>query len=364
MKIQLLNASSEAITGSHLSLAAWNNSRPRDNETDLGKILGIDVPVNEMATAVLNIESTIIEREIIASMRDHVMWARSSRVEAAHEWSIHPKIFKLAPTRFISARNTMLKQKAAGVRQDEYRLLTPVCSNTHYTIRISLRSLVHLYLCFEELSISSSPIAEVFLNSLSGLYSIIAKLSPIPDLSIARTKAYNFLPKIVRFGNGAVGDMVTITRMVPFSLRTHIVRHRPFVISDGIYELICSEDILCANLTTPISIQVSANTGFWKQITSKRSCWMAQYDLWKEILDQVEDHASFGINALPCSDGVCPYKKDAELRGSDEYPGTQCPRYLLLEGETASEKTMHEMQKQVKDEKRPEFWNNVIEELK
>ena len=86
----VLKTSSIGKSYKHLAREAWELSRSKDDETPLKRILSIDAPVNEIPSLVLNIECTILEREIFASYRDHVMWARTSRVDNPLEFRTDP----------------------------------------------------------------------------------------------------------------------------------------------------------------------------------------------------------------------------------------------------------------------------------
>src|SRR3970040_2386043 len=67
---------------------AWEISRPGECSEDVLKILAIDAPINDIPCSVLHIKSSIAEREVFASARDHVMWAKTSRVSDPTEWGI------------------------------------------------------------------------------------------------------------------------------------------------------------------------------------------------------------------------------------------------------------------------------------
>ena len=81
MELEIISSNLENYDNIHLSRIAWELSRSPDDTTPLDTILSIDAPVNEVPSVVLSVQCTILEREIIASFRDRVMWARTSRVE-------------------------------------------------------------------------------------------------------------------------------------------------------------------------------------------------------------------------------------------------------------------------------------------
>ena len=91
MKVEITN-----VANINHAMKAWTVSRPNDKDTSLRDILKLDLPVNEFINVNLVIESTIIEREIITTMRNHVMWAQTSRVQdvLAFETSEYASEFK------------------------------------------------------------------------------------------------------------------------------------------------------------------------------------------------------------------------------------------------------------------------------
>ena len=126
MKIEIIS-DDRVSSGKNLSRVAWELSRSPDDTTPLDTILSIDAPVNEIPSIVMSIECTILEREIFASFRDHVMWARTSRVDAPSEFDV-PEYFKYSE---VMDDVVMLKERIktdmdAGIIQDEYRMHMPV----------------------------------------------------------------------------------------------------------------------------------------------------------------------------------------------------------------------------------------------
>ena len=146
MKIEIIS-DDRASSGKNLSRVAWELSRSPDDTTPLDTILSIDAPVNEIPSIVMSVQCTILEREIFASFRDHVMWARTSRVDAPSEFVV-PEYFQLSED---NATIMLLKQKIkadmdAGIIQDEYRLHMPICAMTSFTTRLSWRGLIKIYI--------------------------------------------------------------------------------------------------------------------------------------------------------------------------------------------------------------------------
>ena len=94
----------------HLSDVAWVDSR-HDDGTKLTDILKNDLPVNDIPSVVLSITSTIAEREVITSFTDHVMWARTSRVDDPLDFTVDEVFKNTLDVGLIKKQMKMMKQK-------------------------------------------------------------------------------------------------------------------------------------------------------------------------------------------------------------------------------------------------------------
>ena len=80
MEIEIVSMDFRSADGTHHSKRAWDESRPH-NDAKLEDVMRVNAPVNEMASVLLNIYSSIIVREVVAGIREHSMWASTSRVD-------------------------------------------------------------------------------------------------------------------------------------------------------------------------------------------------------------------------------------------------------------------------------------------
>ena len=232
MQINIVNESD--VT---LSKVAWDFSRPRKQSvTELEEVLPVDAPVNDFPSLVLQIESTIIEREIIASLRDHVMWAQSSRAEDMLKFIVPHWIYEEYSEVFERMRTSMQYQKDNGDRQDEYRLHTPILSNTKYMIRLSMRTTAKLAMHFRRLSMDCiNPYTQLFENASLDLWEVLRRFTGVNSFELLYNYTpINLNPPVSVEGSGRVGDFIIITQTMPFSLRTHLIRHRTLQVVDNI----------------------------------------------------------------------------------------------------------------------------------
>jgi|TARA_R110002020_G_scaffold48763_5_gene138988 hypothetical protein len=337
----------------NLSRLCWELSRSPDDKTPLDTILSIDAPVNEIPSYVLNIECTILEREIFASFRDHVMWARTSRVDAPSEFEVDPYFDKYKPE-ISKLREKIDKSISKGVIQDEYRMFIPLSSKTSFSTRISWRGLIKIYKFFEYLS----GIDEYFSVGLSKLekefglkryaknYSFVDVLPPIlPNEEISEKS----------------GPMITVFQKMPIALRAQVVRHRNFIIHDNLKQIIENGDAWAKPIKTEMPVSISASAEFWKTVVNKRQCWIAQYGIWGGIIKEAQKYLDISEQDLPCAGGFCPYTRDAEIRHTDDDPGAPCPIQSKLDNMPVSKKYLPSIIKEASY--RPKFWQKHINEM-
>ena len=354
MKIEIIS-DDRVSSGKNLSRVAWELSRSPDDTTPLDTILSIDAPVNEIPSVVMSVQCTILEREIFASFRDHVMWARTSRVDAPSEFVV-PEYFQLSED---NETILLLKQKIkadmdAGIIQDEYRLHMPISAITSFTTRLSWRGLVKIYKLYEHLAtineyfvIGKTELNNKFqLHKYAGNYSYV---DPIPML------------KEHEKTSGVIGPIVTVCQEMTIGLRAQVVRHRNYTIKDNLMEIIKSEDCWTRTLGDKITISISAEIDFWKTVVNKRQCWIAQYGIWKDIIIAAQEYISVSEQDLPCNKGFCPYTRDAELRHTDDDPGAPCPIHSDLTSTPIAQKYMDMVR--IEASYRPAFWQKHIEKL-
>ena len=354
MKIEIIS-DDRVSSGKNLSRVAWELSRSPDDTTPLDTILSIDAPVNEIPSIVMSVQCTILEREIFASFRDHVMWARTSRVDAPSEFVV-PEYFQLSED---NATIMLLKQKIkadmdAGIIQDEYRLHMPICAMTSFTTRLSWRGLIKIYKLYEYLAtineyfvVGKAELNNKFqLHKYAGNYSFV---NPIPMLQENEMV------------NGNIGPVVTVFQEMTIGLRAQVVRHRNYTIKDNLMEIIKSKDCWTRTLGDKIKISISAEIEFWKTVVNKRQCWIAQYGIWKDIIIVAQEYISISEQDLPCNKGFCPYTRDAELRHTDEDPGAPCPIHSDLTSTPIAQKYMDMVR--IEASYRPAFWQKHIDKL-
>lgn len=311
---------------------AWRLSRDPSQHPDTEMIAGVDAPVMEMPSAILNFqEFTIVEREIFCSLRNHVVWARTSRVDDPREFTC-PEIFRTDDHELYRRRMILCAEQ--GQKQDEWRLLLPLCAHTNWTQRISLRDLARLAVYFGYLQ---KKVADRQLAIRFGevQYRIIETLCEMLDgkLAIAllnSQKVIKFLHEEslpVTINSTRLPNFTIINACVNVGLRAQIVRHRELQFVDDFLSVINTDDFSHLQLSKLVNMQLVARNDVWQAVLSKRACWIAQAELWQPLIK------SFGWHPpLPCAEtNQCPFEVDARARlepGKD--PNPPCPVFCNL----------------------------------
>lgn len=372
MKIKLIANSTTTSGNTPLSKVAWCESRSWEDETSLEKILSIDAPVNDFPSLVLNIESSVMVREVIASMRGHVMWARTSRVDDPLDFEVEEVLSQKQHEEVEDLRLHMSDLKDMDTRQDEYRLLAPVISKTSYSIRISLRSIIKLYHYFTKLSDELSGISSaIFHEAAHTFIRLLAAHLPRSASLMEVVNSYRIIElmpvlKDEDFGIGKVGDFIVLTVTIPFSLRTHLIRHNSLHIKDNLIEFFDDKDIHKKTIKDNVNVQISASTSFWTHVLKERSCWMAHYSMWKAIMEKLNGVVHQDESFLPCGGcgDRCPYVADAQQRVEGKDPNPPCPIYTQDNGIELSIEQGRQIVHMFEDDQRPQFWRNRISNLR
>jgi hypothetical protein len=310
---------------------AWRFSRDQSAAYNPLEIMAVDAPVIEMPSALLHfIDFTIVEREIFCSLRNHTVWARTSRVDDPTLFTV-PKEFQDEAHDYYRA--DMLKLRAKGVDQDQWRLLLPVVAHTSWTARMHVRDMAKLVHYFKYLAqecfVSLDQCGRFNAVALCLTDTLTNMLGPdITHALLTSAKLAKYLneDQIVIEHNNLWNDshFQTVEINVPLGLRAQIVRHRELQFVDNLMDLIKSVELPTVKLIVPIAMVIIARKDVWRSVMSKRLCWIAQHDIWAHLTKL------FPASALPCADGSCPYRVDVQARMQGKDPGCPCPRYCNL----------------------------------
>jgi hypothetical protein len=356
MDYEIISISTSDKQGKHLSKRAWDESRP-NSDAALSDIMRVNAPVNEMPSVLLNIYSSVIEREVIAGIREHSMWASTSRVDNIWDFELVEGTPKSGVVYAEECRSAMIMKKVNGVKQDQFRLHLPMTAETHYFVRLNMRACAILHMYFLHLATLNHETAEIF-NTAASDFKAIAMEMGMEDPTV-----YGFvdiLGESVHQDNEnfsrQMGSFTMVKHWAPFSLRAHMIRHRLIFLRDGLTDWI-RDGIHLRSMGDKISIEAVASNDSWRGIYSKRSCWIAQADLWNPLLRLIINEIGGTKDLLPCADGSCPFEKDASLRlevGKD--PNPPCPRHAELNGIKLNDEQMNSIKSEIESGDREDIW--------
>jgi hypothetical protein len=333
---------------------AWRHSRPNETNPTLASVLAVDAPVNEFPRVQVVMTVPILIREIIFTLRDHTAWARTSRVDDLEHWHVWRN------TRNVEAlQRQMLDAREAGEHQDKFRMLLPLSYMTSFTLDLSLRTYVKLIGYFERLANDMRPQLDEVVSLLFSEVAAQMRLAlPWPCQGL-RYKPIQVCQRPHQYTpSGFYGSFVVISAIVPIALRAQIVRHRMFQIADDLENFFSAEG-LDRPISNPLMMQLSCSLDTAREISAKRSCWIAQTDLWKVIVEKMQD--ATGKVSLPCDDGSCPYARDNRLRIEGRDPGPPCPRYATLHREPLTDAQKAAAHSYLADRPSPDFWRKEID---
>lgn len=359
-----MKVKSVAFVDVRRNVEAWLYSRPEVSKNiEFSDIVSLDLPTNEFARFTLQIESSIIEREIFASLRDHVMWARTSRVEDVLKFEMDEPGMEM---RQKAIRAFMKVEKKRGVRQDEYRLSLPLLARTHYSISISFRSLVKVAKFFDYLAtVCASGLEQRFEKFAEQLWNVVYSVG-VTKADVISYKSFEILNSKNIFSpfpnSSKKNGIITVQANLPMYLRSQLVRHRGIGIQDNLFSLIGDPDIFTADLNYELTVVSYGTEQEFKEVISRRSCWMSHYKIWGRYLNLVSKQFEDIKHVLPCSDGVCPFEADAMLRYEGKDPNPPCPIHTEINKLPLSQKQSNEIKSMITADNRPEiFWiSNLI----
>lgn len=335
---------------------AWYVSRPNVERTSdaLEGILKMDLPINELAHMTLVCKVPVLMREIITTMRDHIMWAMTSRnSNLTDEWEIYSDAMKFPTSALVikELAEKLEKAQKSGQSQDKFRESLPLSYMTRFTYKVSLRSLGKLLIHLRWISRKYDTLNTLFDDFYSPLCESI-KSNVLPELASQYLKYFDNVVssgKHINYNEFTPfeGDSVTSNESfinmnlnnIPVGLRAQLVRSRSIAIQDNLLEAFRSIG-WHADSTMKLKVSISSARSFLSELVEKRSCLIADADMWAPILKLLNKELGDQVT-LPCKKGQCAFHKDCMERLEGRDCGTPCPmHYILHKNETMKVKIL------------------------
>lgn len=350
---------------------AWLNSRPKeDREIPVDKIIPIDLPVNEFGRVSMFIETTVLAREFFSSFSGHVMWSQSSRVEDVTKFET--PFFLNENEKFMSMckeiREDMIERQDSGERQEEFRLTMPIMALCRYSVNVSARELLKLLSFLWEMESSGEyeHLSRWLDDFTLGVMDALLKIGlTVEQIALNKYKSAAIMRSVNEHSSdGRVGNTCVVTAIVPFNLRTHIARHRKIMLRDNLLERMRGPEFMYALQDAPIKVEISGLVEDMTEVFSRRSCWIAHYALWSEVLNKINYFLELDEQGLPCANGKCPFNQDCEARYIGTDPNAPCPRHANLYSRAVTPALRQKMIDQAVIDQRPDFWRAEIDKVK
>lgn len=320
---------------------AWKHSRPNDKPQNWETVAAIDVPVNEMEDFILEMFVPIIIRELVFTLRDHVAWARTSRVDNLNDWPIFGDSLERNRAEYKALAVRMATMMQSGI-QDDFRMCLPLAYMTHFTLKISARSLVKLTQAVADLALATHGVTRIMMEDF--YEALMDCMTGTPYKKLASDKKYQPLELVPKEWEPfhepsavVLGGMIAMRiPFVPIALRAQLVRHRPISIRDNLHYKLNDGD-LYQPISTHVDVELAMTVQQAISLVKKRNCWISQDDLWFPVLNTI-NHALGRNNAaliLPCNGcNHCPIARDNVLRYQEQDPAPPCPIWLAMEKKT------------------------------
>lgn len=344
---------------------AWKTSRPNEKNVDFDRIKKLDLPVNEFMCFHLEIESNLFLREVFSTQRNHVMWAQTSRVNNVLEFETQKISYSETKVYLDEARRIMTVDAANGVPQDIYREKLPMLSLTKYSIMIDIRNLIKTT-NWLQLVLASKVFMETELKrSIKAAVKALTRFVEGAGYSCSYYNAKEIMPRLTsreikeHYQTGRLNDTISITCDVPFSLRAQLVRHRGiFDYRDDLLDRVTTRfngDYF--DLSTTVTCNFTTNIEFAESIIKQRYCWIANYKIWKPLIQEFQKIIPEMDKMLPCGGGSpCPYVGDLKLRYEGKDPNPPCPIDVQRINAKISQDQKNSIVKMVESDERDEFW--------
>lgn len=359
---------------------AWLFSRPKLTMEQINseEIAKFNSQLADFGRVHVQIVAPILFREIFVMDRTNSIWARSSRADNIDDvWPITEYVDDDSMSE-ISKLALIFERSKSNKAQDQYRMGLPLGYMTSLSVYFSPRSLVRMISTMEFLAAQRQNVSKVAADIAAGLTDIAIRIG-LPVLymlkSIDRVPFINAIPyeqmnieqpKFATFGNHILMRLYTT-----LALRAQLIRHRNLSVVDNLSSHFNDhERIFAKTISTPIYMEVSGDKSSWEHVVGNRSCWIAQNDIWENIINEYTKAVDGGIPKLPCNNGQCPFLLDNNLRIAGKDPNPPCPRAIslsprsMLESKFDADTLLKMQSKYVKETGRPKkYWHDQMEAM-
>jgi len=343
----------------------WQISRPLADNINTKEILKIDTPILEFVSFIIRFDAPVFIRDIFCSLREHVVWARTTRVEdVIHNFNICSG-FEEHSYFYRTIKDVMRQQQNDGIKQDQYRMRLPLTYMTTWSQKLSLREIGKLVIYFQGMIEETKGVPQnIAFRDINYCLRCLIALVCDPDDFISTLIPIKVCDdSIIENIESVIGSesITEITIKGTYSLRSQLIRHRGLTVIDD-YDTVLQQDIANITIGDDYWMKLIATNGFWSKLIMKRNCWLAQSDMWYPVIQLYNANKKDAPFLVPCLDGVCKYQGDCEQRLIGKDPGLPCPRHINLHNKGHKVDNREMRQYILQSRRPPEFWGRELSE--
>lgn len=303
---------------------AWYISR--GEHISVADVENIDLTVNTLKVVNFRIKSSAAFRELITTIRPYFMWAQTSRVQDLRKMGVMD--YWKAPHlneeigRLKKSFNSAIALLDEGVSQDLARLELPLAYATEYVVASDFRTWISFLKTLERFHPLFFRIyGERMFELLGPNYPELDEypfglLLPIDYPEELKEEENFYLER---------GGYIINKCHITIGMRAQLARHTQIKITDPFWYLY-SDTLEEITLGDMIPVVLSTSVDNWSKLVSHRTCWVAQTEIWWDLIGQYVMQKGLE-NLLPCKADPekCPFKADNKRRLEGKDPNKPCP---------------------------------------
>lgn len=289
-------------------MMAWLNSRPniktvdrKDPETAHNMVA--DFGINDQCRITMQMRTSVLFRELVASLRGTNMWAQTSRVNPIFETEVSSEYVDTQA--HIDSELLILEANddfKSGVPQDIARLKVPVTSSTCYLLGASLRTWVILCKILYQINtrISLMYLTIIWTEIQAALISVNAtdyelELSnyKYDSKGLALNSLSVDVDDIVADNYSTSAHGITVAKFTTtIGMAAQLARHQHNQFRSAIWNYFMTDENSHAeyDLRSPVTVVVAMPHASYMTMLSHRSEWLADWGLWSSFVEAGTKH--------------------------------------------------------------------------
>ena len=308
---------------------AWRLSRPYikpTDEVDLNELEKIDLSLAGLRICTFEIYCSAAFRELLFGIRPYHAWTQTSRVNKIEETKF-PSYLDFAKMLCIKHLQNSIALLKAGVHQDNARLSLPLAYMSWITVTIDFRTLIGFIKWLKKYS-------SLYYNEYGTELLKLLKINSVDKFNYGYPIDLNNMPSFYSVGeiNNLSNNYIEMTTEITYAQRAQLVRHVGLQVIDTV-PLDAHVDpfnLETKTLKNKLIVSIIGPAEVWMNMIRKRTCWIAQFELWEKLTYPFIEKEKSLAKYLPCYGNYKKCKYEADMRGrlNKNDPGIPCPIFL------------------------------------